>query len=325
MRTSMTTSGSLSARAVAVADRLWGEAARYGVSPSTLPSGARLLDCGVAAGGSEAAGLALAELCLAGLADVAFEEWSLAARPAKAVRMASDAPWLPCLASQYAGWKVATAGFEAMGSGPARAVGSTEPLLDRLGYREPPQPTVLLLEADRLPDDAVALAVAERCRIRPAELTLLVAPTGSVAGTVQIAARAVETALHKLDHLGFDVRRVSHGLGRCPVAPPARDFLEAFGRTNDAILYGSAVTLRVDAGDGELARLAPGVPSSASRDYGTPCAELIRRSGGDFYKIDPGLFSPAEVVLVGPSGTAHRAGRRDPALVARSFYGPGAA
>lgn len=312
----------LSLLARPIADRLAAGPAGYGVETVTLPSGARLVDCGVEAPGSEAAGIALAELCLAGLATVSLVQAPLGARMVPAVRVSVATPWRPCLASQYAGWKVSADGFEAMGSGPARAVAAVEPLFERLGYREAPQPTALLLEAERRPDDRVASRVSERCRIAPVDLTLLVAPTGSVAGTVQIAARSVETALHKLDQLGFDVRRVLHGVGHCPVAPPTRHFDEAFGRTNDAILYGSEVELTADARDDELEALAPRVPAGASRDYGRPSAELLRLVDGDFYRLDPALFSPGRVTLVcARSRRAHSAGRLDHALVARSFFG----
>ena len=64
--------------------------------------------------------------------------------------------------------------------------------------------------------------VAERAGVAPAELTLLFAPTASLAGGVQIAARIVETALHKLHELDFDVRRVVSGFGTCPLPPVAQ-------------------------------------------------------------------------------------------------------
>ncbi len=318
----MTPGLNLSRLARPVAEQMAAEPARFGVEVVRLPSGAQVIDCGVEVAGGYAAGVALAEVCLARLAQVTLARAWLGPVAVPAVHVAVTTPWAACLASQYAGWKVAAGGFEALGSGPARAIAAAEPLFARLAYREAPQPTLLALEADRRPGDAVALAVAAACGIAPADLTLLVAPTGSVAGTVQIAARSVETALHKLAEIGFDTRRVLHGFGSCPVAPPVRDFVEAFGRTNDAILYGSEVELVVDADDGELAALAERLPASASPDYGRPCAELVRRAGGDFYKIDPLLFSPGRVTLVSRrSGRTHRAGRLDPALVACSFFG----
>jgi methenyltetrahydromethanopterin cyclohydrolase len=44
-------------------------------------------------------------------------------------------------------------------------------------------------------------------------------------------------------------------------------------------------------------RTPPKVPASASRDYGKPFYEIFERYNKDFYKIDPLLFSPAEVWL----------------------------
>ncbi len=50
--------------------------------------------------------------------------------------------------------------------------------------------------------------------------------------------------------------------------------------------------------------LAERLPSSQSRDFGRPFAQLFREFKGDFYAIDPLLFSPAEVIVtrarVGP-------------------------
>jgi methenyltetrahydromethanopterin cyclohydrolase len=151
--------------------------------------------------------------------------------------------------------------------------------------------------------------VAEKARLDPSQLTFLVAPTASVAGSVQIAARVVETGLHKMDVLGFDVTKVVSGAGTAPVAPVASTDLAAIGRTNDCVLYGGEARYTVQASDAELAALAPRVPASASKDYGTPFSEIFQRYGGDFYKIDPLLFSPATVWLTSAqSGNTHQAG-----------------
>src|SRR5512145_1544281 len=102
----MTFSDSLSARAVALADRIAAGAARHGVAAGQLPSGTRLLDFGVRAPGSDTAGIALAELSLGGRAAVGLEAGSLGGSPVQVVRVSADEPWLPCLGSQYAGWRV---------------------------------------------------------------------------------------------------------------------------------------------------------------------------------------------------------------------------
>jgi methenyltetrahydromethanopterin cyclohydrolase len=164
--------------------------------------------------------------------------------------------------------------------------------------------------------------VAERSGVQPGDVTLLFAPTASLAGGVQIAARVVETALHKLHELDFDVRRVVSAIGSCPLPPVAKKDPDAIGRTNDAVLYGGQVELTVDAPDEELEPLVARLPASASDDYGEPFGKVLQAAEWDFYKIDPLLFSPAEVRLVSTrSGRGFHAGGVNLETLERSFYG----
>jgi methenyltetrahydromethanopterin cyclohydrolase len=234
----------------------------------------------------------------------------------------TDHPALACLGAQYAGWAIDPEGYFAMGSGPLRAIARVEEALyARLQYAESPSgPGVLVLETRTPPDTAAAAWVSARSGVAPDRLTFLVAPTASTAAGVQISARVVETALHKIHELGFDVRRVLTGFGTAPLAPIAKSDARAIGRTNDCILYGGLAHLAVDAEDEELAELAPRVPSSASRDYGTPFYDLFRRYGGDFYKVDPHLFSPARVALTSTrSGGTFEAGQWNAAVLRQSL------
>jgi methenyltetrahydromethanopterin cyclohydrolase len=167
----------------------------------------------------------------------------------------------------------------------------------------------------------VAEYVAQKAKIRPSALTFVVAPTASLAGGVQISARIIETGLHKMETLGFDVRRVVSGMGMAPIPPVAKNDLRGIGRTNDCILYGGQAHYTIRAGDQELAELAEKVPASASRDYGTPFYDIFQRYEGDFYKIDPLLFSPAEVWLTSAeSGRTYHSGRLNPDVLSASLY-----
>jgi methenyltetrahydromethanopterin cyclohydrolase len=229
-------------------------------------------------------------------------------------------PHIACMASQYAGWAIKHNEFFAMGSGPARALYAGEELFDKLDYKDQSDVGVLLLEGRKLPDNEVAVYVADKCGVKARRLTLLIAPTASVVGSVQIASRIVETGLHKLVELGFDVRRVVVGYGVCPLATVAADDLHAIGRTNDAVLYGGQAYYAVRADDTELAALIDKIPSSASRDYGTLFYDLFQRYGGDFYRIDPLLFSPAQVYMNNlNSGRTYTAGQVNPALLRTSL------
>jgi methenyltetrahydromethanopterin cyclohydrolase len=311
----------LNLRAARLADAIAVDAALLGVSATELAGGARLIDCGVATAGGLEAGRRLAEVCLAGLATVSFTTVDLGGLWLPGVAVTTDHPVTACLASQYAGWAIDPPGYFAMGSGPARSVARVErELYERIGYAETGDSAVLVLEGRALPDEAVARFVAGKCRIRPQGLRLLIAPTASVAGCVQVAARSVETGLHKMLELGFDVRNVRSGAGVCPLAPVAKNDLRAIGWTNDCILYGTRAYFAVHADDAQVAAMIERLPASTSSDYGTPFYEIFKRAGNDFYKIDRMLFSPAEVVVNNlASGRVFRAGRLDPDVLKTSL------
>ena len=107
-----------------------------------------------------------------------------------------------------------------------------------------------------------------------------------------------------------------------PLPPVAKDELGAIGRTNDAILYGGRVVIWVRAEDDQLADVGAKVPASASPDYGAPFASIFERYDRDFYRIDPMLFSPAEVVLQNlRTGRSFIFGRVKSEVLYRSFFG----
>jgi methenyltetrahydromethanopterin cyclohydrolase len=290
------------------------------IDENRLPCGTQLLDFGIDAAGGLEAGRLLAEVCLAGLGSVDFGPSPREIWPGLAVRVRTDLPAAACMASQYAGWQIAVGKFFAMGSGPMRAAAAREELFNAVGYTERSDCAVGVLETRKLPPDEVARELAEKCYVTPDRLTLLVAPTASIAGTVQVVARSVETALHKLHTLEFPVDRVITGAGQAPLPPVAKDDLAAIGRTNDAILYGGEVTLWVHCDDALITRIGPSVASCASADHGRPFGEIFQRYGGDFYKIDPHLFSPAVVTFVNlASGNSFCFGRIEADVLAESF------
>jgi methenyltetrahydromethanopterin cyclohydrolase len=312
---------SLNDRALALADRLAADAEAARVEVTTLSNGTRVIDCGAGAPGGFEAGRYLAEVCMAGLGNVAYAPVVVEGRWLPALTVTTDRPAVACLAAQYAGWRLDHDGYFAMGSGPGRALIRAEELYDDLDWDEHASVAVLCLETREPPPAEVADYVAERAGVPPSALTLLMAPTASVAGGVQIAARVVETALHKLHELDFDVGRVVAGFGTCPLPPVAGDDMAAIGRTNDAVLYGGQVHLTVQADDDELSALVERLPASASSDYGEPFSKVLEEANFDFYAIDPLLFSPAEIRLTSvASGCSYEAGRVNLEVLERSFW-----
>jgi methenyltetrahydromethanopterin cyclohydrolase len=309
---------SLNARAVALCTTLGHRAPELRIHLVRRTNGALVVDCGIEAVGGLAAGLLLARACMADLATV--ELVPSADQPWPAVQVATDEPVLACMASQYAGWEVKGEGYFAMGSGPMRAAAAREPLFEQLRYRERPENCLGVLETGQLPNEEICQQIADKCGVAPSRLTLLVAPTRSLAGTVQVVARSVETALHKLHELGFDLKRVVSGWGVAPLPPPAKNDLAAIGRTNDAILYGGHAVLYVRGDDDSLLAIGPQTPSAASKDYGRPFADVLAAYNHDFYQVDPLLFSPAMVTLANlDTGRSFRFGELNPEVLARSF------
>jgi methenyltetrahydromethanopterin cyclohydrolase len=311
---------SMNERAAALVDAMAADSEALGIEVRTLDSGARLVDCGAQARGGLQAGLGFAGACMGGLGKLDLTPVVVGKRTWPGIGVMVDEPAAACLAAQYAGWKLEHDDFFAMASGPGRALARAEDLFEELAWREQAKQAVLCLETRQDPPAEIVEKVSERCGVKASAITFLIAPTASVCGSVQISARVVETALHKLHELGVDPARVRHGWGCCPIAPVAKDDPAAIGRTNDAVLYGGTVHLWIDGADEEVAGLATALPSSASEAFGTPFGELLKAADWNFYEIDPMLFSPAAATLTSTeSGRAHHGGGLAPEVLERSF------
>lgn len=315
----------LNANAAVLCGQLQSEAEWLRVQERKI-AGATVYDFGIGVPGGLEAGRLMAQVCLANLGEVSITPadanlyGNLYGGPAVTVR--TDHPLAACMASQYAGWEVKGEGYFAMGSGPMRAAAGHEEIFAEVcqPFKEAVGLAVGVLEASELPTEEVCEEIAGKCEVPADSLTLLVAPTNSQAGSVQVVARSVETALHKLHELKFDLTRVESGWGTAPLPPVAGDALAGIGRTNDAVLYGGQVVLYVRGDDDSLAEIGPKTPSSASADHGRPFKEIFKQYDHDFYKIDPHLFSPAAVTFVNiDTGRVHRFGKLEPQVLVESF------
>ena len=166
--------------------------------------------------------------------------------------------------------------------------------LKHCSSKRQPQPICGVLEADKLPTPSAIRAIASECGVETELVHLAIAPSTSIAGSLQVVARSVETAMHKLHELQFDVRSIVSATGCAPLPPPAKpgDVVDGIGRTNDAMLYGATVALWADHDDEAIESVIANVPSSSSGDHGQPFAKVFKQYEYDFYKVDPLLFSP---------------------------------
>ena len=116
-----------------------------------LPDGGRIYDFGVHAAGGLEAGIALAEVCTAGLAEIWIGQGTIDGVAWPHVGVMTDHPVAACLFSQYAGWQIQVGKYFAMGSGPMRAAAAHEALFEKLDYREQSDELAGVLEGSKLP------------------------------------------------------------------------------------------------------------------------------------------------------------------------------
>lgn len=303
------------------------EKLRLGVE--TLANGSVIIDAGINTLGGLEAGRIIAEICLGGMGTVTITHSPFTTNWPLTVNVHTGNPVLGCLGSQYAGWSLSHEKYYALGSGPARALatklkeGKEEPveeLYKELAYHDEADSTVLVIENDALPPIEIVEKVAAACKVDPSRLTIIVTPTSSLAGGVQVVARVLEVAMHKAHALHFPLENIIDGSGSAPICPPHPKFVKAMGRTNDAILFAGQVHIFVKGDDAAAEKLARELPSSTSKDYGKPFADIFKQYDYDFFKIDAMLFSPASVIVTAiESGNSFRAGKLDNALLDQSF------
>lgn len=315
---------SVNALAAPLVEALARDARSLGLGIGQLGNGTTIIDAGIHQRAGLEAGSRIAEICMGGLGRVRLGSGSPFERWPWQICISSAEPVLACLGSQYAGWSLSYGegqdAFSAMGSGPGRAAAGKEALFAELCYADSAEAVCIVLETDQWPPVELAEKVARACQVPAGKVTLILTPTTSLAGSVQIVARVLEVGLHKAHALGFPLRHIVDGLGSAPMGPPSADFLTAMGRTNDAILFGGHVQLFVDCAASDAQELATRLPSSASKDYGKPFGQIFKAVNYDFYQIDPHLFAPAVALVTEiKSGKTFRAGAFNADLLDQSF------
>ncbi|MEM3881722.1 MAG: methenyltetrahydromethanopterin cyclohydrolase, partial [Candidatus Bathyarchaeia archaeon] len=220
-------------------------------------------------------------------------------------------------------WRIKESdGSIAIGSGPARALAlKPKEIYEEIGYKDYSDKAVLTLESNVLPSDMLIEKVAGACNVTPENLIVVVAPTASLAGLVQVTGRIVEVGIHKLRTLGLSPKAIRYACGYAPIPPICPDFEVAMARTNDAILYGGTVYCTVEYDDeAALKRIVEQAPSVNSKDYGKPFLQIFREADRDFYKIDHNLFAPAMLIVNNAkTGRAFKAGKTNPAVLLQSL------
>jgi len=316
---------SVNLEAKKIVDQMIEDAEELNITVSKLENGSTVIDCGVNVSGSFKAGELYTKVCLGGLAEVGIsipgdlsENFAI-----PSVKIKTNFPSISTLGAQKAGWSVSVGDFFALGSGPARALAlKPAETYKEIEYKDDANIAILTLEADKLPGADVADSIAADCNVSAENVFLLVAPTSSLVGSIQIAGRVVENGTYKmLEFLKFNVNKVKYAAGIAPIAPVDPDGLKAMGKTNDAVLFGGRTYYYIESEEGDdIKSLAEQLPSSSSEGYGKPFYDVFKEAEFDFYKIDKGMFAPAEVVINDlRTGEMFRGGAVNVELLMKSF------
>ena len=274
-------------------------------------NGATVIDTGLKVPGGINAGLAVSKITMGGLASVNLVAYQIDTVPA--VSVFTDYPVEACMLSQLAGWRVQVKDFFANGSGPARALAKKpRKMYEAYGYNETSDEAVLVLETDKYPVDDAIDYIAKETNVKRESIYLVLVSPASMAGSIQVSARIVETGLYKLDTLKFDLRSIISGFGISPIAALHKDPLIMAGKTKDMLLYGGITHYVVDVDNDDVIKsIIDRVPSSSSKDYGKSFTDLAMQYGWDFlYKVDPSIFAPAIITMNNiKSGKSYVSGR----------------
>tara|TARA_B100001758_G_C18399954_1_gene608352 strand:- start:1401 stop:2360 length:960 start_codon:yes stop_codon:yes gene_type:complete len=296
----------------------------YRVDVSKGHKNVTIIDAGINALGNIEAGRIISEICLGGLGRVhilnTFQapEWPLT------VHVNSNDPVIACLGSQYAGWSLSSkeegVKFNALGSGPGRALALKEALFKDINYSDKNDKTCIVMEVDCFPPKDIVEKIEKDTGVKAENITIILTPTSSIAGNLQVVSRVLEVALHKAHELKFPMNEIIEGFGSAPIPPTSPEFLTAMGRTNDAIIFAGVTQLFVNTSDDMAKDLCNKMPSSTSNDYGKPFADIFKDYEYDFFKIDGNLFSPSKVIISNmKTGNTFTSGDIDSELMKKSF------
>jgi methenyltetrahydromethanopterin cyclohydrolase len=262
-----------------------------------LKNGATVVDMGIDAPGGYRAGKLFVEATIGGMGIVQFGEFKLGEISLPSIDVYIDRPQEATLVTQFSGWKMLKkdpeTGVDSIGSGPARAIAKNDIFSSHWDYQDIHHECVFGAQTTMMPDEADAEHIAKECKIRPENVYILAARTGSITGSIQVCSRTVEASTWRICGKGFDLKNIISGMGTCPIAPPIRDEVKAMDRVNTALLYGVTVRYTVDCTDEEILEVLELLPFNASKRFGEDFIDIFEEGERDFYIVDKDIHTVA--------------------------------
>jgi len=290
-----------------------------------LKNGATVIDMGLFARGGYMAGKLFVEATIGDMGHVDFGRFTLGEIDLPSIDVYIDLPQTATLSSQFSGWDLST-GYEKgtlmpIGSGPARAIYKNDLGSIDWTYQDSHHETVFAAQTTDMPNEAMAEDVAKKCGLKPENVYILAATTGSLAGSIQVCSRSVEASMFCMLQKGFPLEAVISGMGICPIAPPTRDELSAMDRVNTALMYGCTVRYLVDCEDNEIEAFLKVAPFNISPRFGEHFIDLFEEGDRNFVEVDASIHTVAYYEITNfKTGKTFRAGELREDMLARSFF-----
>jgi methenyltetrahydromethanopterin cyclohydrolase len=316
-----TTSLSVNRGAMTLVRELIERADELQIEIETTTAGATVIDMGQRVPGSWEAGRLYAEITMGGLGSVSFGDFELAGHHLRSVLVSTEHPVEACWVAQKHADRRSGDPDDVILAGPAKALlVPIDPSVAQAGYQEMHRQAVAPLQLERrVTDDDIAW-LARACQLPPRDIFVLVAPTPSLVCAIQVVARSVDNAMHRLHSAGLELTSIESLRGSAPVPPRADDELSALGRINDSLMYGTQVHAQVRY-SGDLSAVATQVASQPPASRGRPFLDILAAADNDFHNVPLDVFCIAEMSITDiDSGSSATAGDLDYDLLATSFY-----
>ncbi|GHT93391.1 N(5),N(10)-methenyltetrahydromethanopterin cyclohydrolase [Spirochaetia bacterium] len=291
----------------------------------TCRKGATVIDMGVHERAGFLAAKYFTEISLAGLGELRYTKTKIGGRIFPAAAIFVDHPVVAELSSHSAIWRIQHCGVEKNFSGPVR--GKVQDAYSKMaGYLDAKtEKAVMAYQIDYLPSESLVDLLVEKARVRPENFYLMAARTGTMVGSVQIAARNVEQTLPTLVDKKFPMEYVVCAMAMAPIVAVNDDEIEAYGRVNDALIYGQETNLTVDCPDEAITALLPRLTMDQGDNvpvYGLPFKQIFAQYNNDWCQLPRSYDAPSKINFYNlRTGNSFSAGTHSPRTLLDAFYG----
>ncbi|HHU31283.1 MAG: methenyltetrahydromethanopterin cyclohydrolase [Zhaonellaceae bacterium] len=294
---------SVNKRAMEIVQKIIAQADVLGVEVHRMDSGATVIDMGVKCPGGWRAASLFCEATLGGLGQVNYSIFDLDGIELPQVEIYVENPAIALLGSQISGWPLNefknADGVVPLISGPVRAVVAKDMFAEPVPYRDSAEEVVVGLQDNRLPDERIIQSIADKTKLPPDKIYILVAATSSLVGSINVVSRTLETAIWRIHALGLDVNQIVAAWGKAPVPPISSDEFTAMVRTNTYTYYGGTVGFILNAEDSDIKEMLKKYPLApyTCDYYGVPFRKLLEEAGGDIFNLDGFVHNVTKAVI----------------------------